>query len=952
MAAPRALKPSRRSDGSAADYYLDLAGRDISDYYTGAGEAPGVALGAGWAALADHLGVTVEAGDTLDAERAGAFRWLLSRDVRTTLFPAHRRGGDADHDIVTAYDATFCAPKSLSILAAVTRDDDLRRRIYEAHDAAVRRVVAALEPEWSWCREGKRGETVLQSPGLVAAAFRHRLARPVEPNEPAPDPHLHTHVVVANLAQHPDGSWGTLDARAIYNWTKAAGALYRAELIGQLAARGLAFEWRRAEHNTLEVEGIPRQVLAAFSRRHEDLVAEAERIGQTSAAGLATAQRRTRKAKDREVAAPSDQALADRLRARLAGVTVGRGRSARAVTVEELEGLVRPARVADPARPGDLEAAQEAASRPLGVTPVGEGTPHLTAFRSTFTRPEAVAAVADQLVLEDGRHASAADLLAATDRLLADGERTVRLAVSTPEAALADADPERARRARLALNRAWTARYTTPEIVRIEQRLLDLARSGASAGAGVVRPEALAAVLSRHPHLSDEQRSAVEHLTRGGHRVAVVIGAAGSGKTTLLRAAREAWEAEGRLVVGAALAARAAHEMEDAGVRSETLHRLVGELRDSGERLRPGTVVVVDEAATAATRLLDQVRRAVEATPGAQLVLVGDHRQLSAVEAGGAFRLLVEQAPETVCTLTENRRQQDPEEARRLAELREGGAVRSVVSAWREQGRVHLAPDRLQALAACVEGWWQDRCQGLDTRMLADRRVDVALLNGLARARLVEAGEVREGVEDPASGLRFGVGDRIMATRNDPRFDVRNGDLGTVVRVEQEGGGLALTVVSDDEKSVWRLPPEYVSASVDYGYATTTTKAQGATCDSAHVLAGDTTSREGTYVAASRARGRTDFYAPAPDLADPDPVVDAVAVVDERSPLDAWVEAASRRVEELAASLYGVAEPSGPTEPEPEPEPETEPERRGAGDWWTDRDGLDRDAGPSLEREP
>lgn len=116
------------------------------------------------------------------------------------------------------------------------------------------------------------------------------------------------------------------------------------------------------------------------------------------------------------------------------------------------------------------------------------------------------------------------------------------------------------------------SRWTSLDLLACERRLVEVALTGRGSGAGRVRAEAVMAVLDRCPHLSGEQVAMVAGLCRSGHGVEVVIGAAGSGKTSALAAAREAWQSDGYAVVGCALAARAAEQLQEgAGIASSTL---------------------------------------------------------------------------------------------------------------------------------------------------------------------------------------------------------------------------------------------------------------------------------------------------------------------------------------------------------------------------------------------
>jgi hypothetical protein len=123
-------------------------------------------------------------------------------------------------------------------------------------------------------------------------------------------------------------------------------------------------------------------------------------------------------------------------------------------------------------------------------------------------------------------------------------------------------------------------RYSTPELLALEQRTLDGAVARRNDGVAVIDRGQLVAALDRRPGLSHEQQAMVRALTTDGAGVAVVVGKAGSGKTFALDAAREAWQAAGIRVIGCALAARAAAGLQDGtGIPSGTLHDLLAAAR-------------------------------------------------------------------------------------------------------------------------------------------------------------------------------------------------------------------------------------------------------------------------------------------------------------------------------------------------------------------------------------
>lgn len=198
-----------------ADYYLDTVAKGAEEYYVGSGEAPGQWIGRG----AERLGLSGEvAGPDLGHVLGG-------RDTAGNALLA-RQGPER----MPGFDCTFNAPKSVTLLFALG-SDEARRQVRAAHDAAVDAALTVLESEACRVRRGRGGTDVLPGEGFVAGAFRHRTSR-------SGDPHVHTHVVVANLARSAaDGRWTALDGRQLYAWCRTAGFLYEAHLRAELTSR-------------------------------------------------------------------------------------------------------------------------------------------------------------------------------------------------------------------------------------------------------------------------------------------------------------------------------------------------------------------------------------------------------------------------------------------------------------------------------------------------------------------------------------------------------------------------------------------------------------------------------------------------------------------------------------------------------------------------------------------
>lgn len=400
-------------------------------------------------------------------------------------------------------------------------------------------------------------------------------------------------------------------------------------------------------------------------------------------------------------------------------------------------------------------------------------------------------------------------------------------------------------------------RFTSASMRAAEQRLREHAAGlGARRRHGV--DEALGTRAVALAGLSPEQGRAVAHVTGAGG-LALVVGYAGTGKSRMLGAAREAWEAAGYRVRGAALSGIAAEGLEaGSGIRSRTLASLEHAWGRERERLQRGDVLVIDEAGMVGTRQMERVlARAVAA--GAKLVLVGDPEQLQSIAAGGWFRDLV--ARHGAATLSQVRRQRDAWQRAATVDLATGRTEAALLR-YEAAGMIRAVASREEARAALVEAWSVDRraAPARSRIMLAATRAGVRVLNDLARARLQEEGLLgRAAVIETARGSRsFAAGDRVLFLKNERSLGVKNGTLGTVERVE--GQELQVRLDGPGSRRVSFHGRDY--AEIEHGYATTIHKAQGTTVDYSYLLLTGHLDRHGSYVALSRHRqGLAAFYA-------------------------------------------------------------------------------------------
>ena len=399
------------------------------------------------------------------------------------------------------------------------------------------------------------------------------------------------------------------------------------------------------------------------------------------------------------------------------------------------------------------------------------------------------------------------------------------------------------------------ARYSTREMIRLEAKMARQAMWLSGRETHDVDNKVLEATFARHERLSDEQKTAIERIA-GSARIAAVVGRAGAGKTTMMKAAREAWELAGYRVVGGALAGKAAEGLEkEAGIVSRTLASWELRWQQGRDTLDARTVFVMDEAGMVASKqmagFVDGVVRA-----GAKIVLVGDPEQLQPIEAGAAFRAIIDRIG--YAELETIYRQREDWMRHASLDLARGNVERGLL-AYRTRGHVVGEKLKSEAVESLIAGWNRDYDQKKTTLILAHLRRDVRMLNMMAREKLVERGIVGEGhTFKTADGTRhFDAGDQIVFLKNENSLGVKNGMIGRVI--EAAADRIVATVGEGDQRRPV-IVEQRLYNNLDHGYATTIHKAQGATVDRVKVLASLSLDRHLTYVAMTRHRENLQVY--------------------------------------------------------------------------------------------
>jgi conjugative relaxase-like TrwC/TraI family protein len=785
---------------SGESYYLDAVADGIDEYYRGVGEAPGRWVGTASQNL--DLDGEVDATD-LHAVWAGENPATAERLGRFT----NRK--------IAGFDLTFRAPKSVSLLAGLG-DPDTAQVVRESHEAAVDAAFGYIEREAARSRTGKNGVHQIEVNGLVAAAFRHRTSR-------AGDPHLHTHVLVANMAEGADGKWRTLDGRWLYLHSSTAGYLYEAQLRRELTV-GLGVEWGPIKDGIADVVGIDADVRGHFSDRRKEIEEHLDEVGFRTARAAQVATLATRTAKKATLDEGSMRNVWEIKAAEIgwdpADLALALDRVPRASVEADFDDLAEDLMSAD----------------------------GLTKQASSFDRRDLLRAICNRLPAG----ATVADIDGIANQVL-DRTEVVRLVEANGPGLLSSNVIRRTDGTIVAAAGIGDARWSTAELIGIERHVVARATARTGERTCVVDGHVLAEVMARRPTLAAEQTEMVARLCMSGNGIDVVCAAAGTGKTYTLDAAREAWETSGHRVIGAALAGIAAQELQSsAAIESTTLAMLQINLDAHRVRLDDRTVIVIDEAGMAGTRNLAPILNAADQA-GAKVVLVGDPHQLPEIDAGGVLTGLAQRLDPI--ELTENRRQRAQWERDALDELR-CGDIDTAFAAYRANNRIVSAPTAIDVRRTMVADWWSHRLAGDTVAMTAYRRDDVDDLNGRARAYLTRSGAV-SGPELVLDDRPYQAGDQIVCLRNSRRLGVHHGTRATIHAVNAERGTLTIEV---GRRRVL-LPRDYLDQRhIAHGYATTIHKTQGATVDRGLVLGTDELFRERGYVALSRGRISNHLY--------------------------------------------------------------------------------------------
>ncbi len=807
------------------------------------------------------------------AGRDAEGRDVEARQYRTILEAAKMRIGYID--------LTFSAPKSLSIAWAFAPTKAERAMLHQAHRDAIDNVMAAIEQEIGRASIGDAAKRGYEAGSIGWVSFDHYAARPTvevvredEQGQPVTELHtltgtqgrapgdmqMHTHVAVFNVVETPSGRVGSINLALLEGRIHEWGALYQAYLANHLRAHGVEVELD-ARTEMAKLSAVPDSVVALFSKR----TTGGTEAARTYARSLGL---------DWETLSPARKIA-------LLKAGVQNPREAKSDDVSDLAAWRATVKRLGYEHPSVL--------RPDGVMPLPSREQRLeTAFQAALPllgRQFDRRAVIDGA---DARIAAAKGLIAAgigeavdVDAITqAFRERGVQRR-GEGAALIWGRVPGRQGRDRVAV--------TTTLEVREEQRLIETARVGARDHSAALSRKAIAAAVASFPEIDftsahgRAQRRIIDQLGAGG-RVGLAIGVAGSGKSTLLKPLVRAWQADGRIVHGIALAWRQSDDLAEAGIAPENNRAVAAFLRDL-ERgklvLGRKSVVVVDEVGLLGTRQLNAIM-AAQAEKGFQLVMIGDPRQMQAVEAGPVIELLrralgTDKVPELGSSV-----RQKAEEERETVLMFRNGQTEEAVRRKDANGTLQVVPGGYEEAVAQTAYLWRQRLEANRDRPDFSISVsapsnaeahDISLAIRQQRRTMGDIGpdqitvKATDGAGEREYELALAVGDRVRLFR---RTNAKFTDAGTVGNIGRNGSvleiialdaaGLTLRNCAGREGAVaWDTLHDEASGRVQlaYGDALTTNTAQGTTVtEHIHAMPAGTklVSAFGAYTSGSRHR--------------------------------------------------------------------------------------------------
>jgi conjugative relaxase-like TrwC/TraI family protein len=707
-------------------------------------------------------------------------------------------------------DVTFSAPKSVSTVWALAEPWQ-RQEIEAAHASAVEQTVGYMREQVPVVRRRYSGQVVEEpAKDLIAAEYQHTTARGVTGGK-APDPQLHSHVVITGVVREDDRLVATW-SRPVFRSARELGAHYRAALAHELAERGYEITQATGKDGKyFELTGVPEGLREAFSGRSREVARAAERF-------RARTGREPKRGELRDLAVENRRAKTLSTRTDLEHVWLQTGRENAFGPDEALQLL------AGPERPRPELALEDRVEARL--------VEHHAVFDAKDLRTVVLEQAAGEMSPE---HALQVAKGMIRDRrvLTLEGGRMTTLAVRAREQA-------------------------------IERRAQQLAAPGGRDVGEHARTRAISEVaeqLAGPP--CPEQIAALTAIT-GDERLAVLVGPAGTGKGVAIDMAARAEQHAGHHTIGVAVSGSTAERLGESTPalegRTSTIDALVARADAGTVRIGRNTTVFLDEAGMADHSRLDALTRLIDES-GAKLIAVGDGKQLPSIGPGGMFDRLAAHARSA--ELQDIHRTSDPPERQAWAALRRGEPEKAMAH-YQAEGQLFFMDDRQQAGEAAVQRW-AELTKNRDIRSVAliadSSNVEIDRLNARAQHLRAERGELgHQEIQLPHQYYGLREGDLITFTAQHRPPGHPRVENGTRAEVTKVGENNNLTLMLDGSGREVQLAGKELE-NVRLAYAQHVYRQQGATVDRSVVLTGGwQTTKESAYVQATRARDATEWF--------------------------------------------------------------------------------------------
>ncbi len=618
------------------------------------------------------------------------------------------------------------------------------------------------------------------------------------------DPNLHTHCVLMNICKRNDHTTGSLYSKFLYTHKMSTGALYRIELGKQLTKKlGLKLTKNKS---WFEIDGVSQGLIDHFSKRSKQIKTEIEKKGQLSAKAKNVATLKTRRKKENI----NIEKLFETWQ------KIGKIFSWTKENVQKL--LFR----------------EQAKELRISQNSFDEIVRSITISDAYFQKKDIIRKIAEEY---QGQHISCKQMLLQIEQGVARSKQLVKLGL-----------------------RKNYEIFSTKEVIKTEKELfqniekLSLRRSHP---VGIFSQGDLA----RKNNLSGETKRGYEYLTNIGS-IKILTGYAGTGKSRALKYANLAWQKMGYNVHGMSLAGKAADSLQFASnINSQTIHSFIYEIGTNQKFLNEKSILVVDEAGMVGTRQLKEISK-IALKARAKLVLVGDYKQLQAINLGGAFEQI---AKKFGSIQFQNIKRQEKEWMKRSVKNLSDGFGSKAILEYKKRGKFHVGEDKFEAVEKIVNIWNERKAylKPTENLILASEKRDVSLINKQIQSSLIQSKFIKDDEYMSIDKYTIHKNDKIVFTKNSKKYDLRNGEFGIVKSINLKKS--ELIIKKERGKTIKIKVSDY--SNIELGYATTTHKAQGITIKNSFVLmSGAMQDKEMSYVQLSRAKRNCEIFTTELDL--------------------------------------------------------------------------------------